>query len=107
MIAQAILSSQPVVIREVPVPPTAQLVVAAATAQAVIATIQAGIATTKASESAVSATSIRVNSETFAAIPELTTSCFVFVAADETNDNLPTVYFFDGSDLQWLPSVGV
>jgi len=38
MIAQAILSSQPTIIREVPVPPTSQLVVAAATAQAVIAT---------------------------------------------------------------------
>jgi len=41
MIAQAILSSQPTIIREVPVPPTSQLVVAAATAQAVIATAQA------------------------------------------------------------------
>jgi len=85
-----------------------------ATAQAVIATTQAGIstaqaviATTKASEAAVSAASIRVDSATYAAIPALTTSCFVFVAADETNDNLPTVYFFDGSGLQWLPSVGV
>jgi len=107
MIAQAILSSQPTIIREVPVPPTSQLVVAAATAQAVIATAQAVIATTKAAEAAVSAASIRVDSATYAAIPALTTSCFVFVAADETNDNLPTVYFFDGSGLQWLPSVGV
>jgi len=41
MIAQAILSSQPTIIREVPVPPTSQLVVAAATAQAVIATEKA------------------------------------------------------------------
>jgi len=51
MIAQAILSSQPVVVREVPVPPTAQLVVAAATAQAVIATDKAVIATTQAATS--------------------------------------------------------
>ena len=51
--------------------------------------------------------SIRVDSATFAAIPTLTTACFVFVAADETNDDLKTVYFFDGSELQWLPSVGV
>lgn len=57
MIAQAILSSQPVVIREVPVPPTAQLVVVAATAQAVIATAQAVIATTKAAEASSSASS--------------------------------------------------
>lgn len=58
MIAQAILSSQPTVIREVPVPPTAQLVIAAATTQAVIATEQAVIATAKAAESAASAASI-------------------------------------------------
>jgi len=44
---------------------------------------------------------------TYAAIPTLTTSCFVFVAVDETNDNQPTVYFFDGTNLNWLPSVGV
>jgi len=55
MIAQAILSSQPTIIREVPVPPTSQLVVAAATAQAVIATEQAVIATTQATNSATSA----------------------------------------------------
>jgi len=92
-----------------------------ATEQAVISTEQASVATTKAeeaetsastattkaAEAAASAASIRVDSATYAAIPALTTSCFVFVAADETNDNLPTVYFFDGSGLQWLPSVGV
>lgn len=48
MIAQAILNSQPVVIREVPVPPTAQLVVAAAAASAATATTQAGISTDQA-----------------------------------------------------------
>lgn len=53
------------------------------------------------------AASIRVDAETFATIPTLATPCFVFVAADETNDDLPTVYFFDGSELQWVPSVGV
>lgn len=84
---------------------TAQAVIS--TAQAGIATAQAVIATTKASEAAASAASIRVDSATYAAIPTLTTPCFVFVATDETNDNLPTVYFFDGSDLQWLPSVEV
>ena len=78
-----------------------------ATEQAAIATAQAVIATTKANEAAASAASIRVDAATFATIPVLTTSCFVFVAADETNDNLPTVYFFDGSELQWVPSVGV
>ena len=71
------------------------------------ATTQAGIATTKASEASASAASIRVDSATYAAIPTLTVSCFVFVTSDETNGGLPTVYFFDGSDLQWLPSVGV
>lgn len=91
---------------------TAQAVIATSqastsTAQAVISTAQAVIATTKASEAANSAASIRADSATFAAIPTLTTPCFVFVETDETNDNLPTVYFFDGSDLQWLPSVGV
>jgi len=100
MIAQAILSSQPKVIREVPVPPTAQLVVAAATAQA-------AIATTQATNAAASAASIRVDAATFATIPTLTMPCFVFVALDETNDNFPTVYFYDGSGLQWLPSAGV
>ena len=78
-----------------------------ATAQAVISTDQAVIATTKAIESAASAASFRVNSATYAAIPTLTASCFVFVAVDETNDNQPTVYFFDGTNLNWLPSVGV
>ncbi len=57
MIAQAILSSQPTIIREVSVPPTAQLVVVAATAQAAIATTQAGIATAKATEAQTSASS--------------------------------------------------
>ena len=78
-----------------------------ATAQAVISTDQAVIATTKAIESAASAASFRVNSATYAAIPTLTASCFVFVSADETNGNQPTVYFFDGTNLNWLPSVGV
>lgn len=77
------------------------------TSQAVISTAQAVITTTKASEAAVSAASIRVNAATYAAIPTLTVSCFVFVTADETNDNQPTVYFFDGTNLNWLPSVGV
>ena len=43
------------IITQVPVPPTSQLVVAAATAQAVIATEQAVIATTQATNSATSA----------------------------------------------------
>lgn len=60
-----------------------------------------------ANSASLSAASIRVDAETFAAIPTLTTPCFVFVATDETNGNLPTVYFFDGSELQWVPSVGV
>lgn len=71
-----------------------------ATAQAVISTEQAGIATTKAN-------SIRIDSATYAEIPSLTNPCFVFVDADETNDNEATVYFFNGDSLQWLPSVGV
>lgn len=101
----------------------AQAVAASVTAteQAVISTGQAVIATEKAvltaadrvqtgldaAAAAASAASIRVDSATFAAIPTLTTACFVFVAADETNEGLKTVYFFDGSELQWLPSVGV
>lgn len=64
------------------------------------ATAQAVIATEKAA-------SIRVDAATFATIPTLTNPCFVFVAEDETNDNFPTVYFFDGANLQWLPSVEV
>lgn len=85
----------------------AQAVAAAATstAQAVISTAQAVIATTKASEAAVSAASIRVNAATYAAIPTLTTSCFVFVTADETNGGQPTIYFFDGTNLNWIPAV--
>jgi hypothetical protein len=50
---------------------------------------------------------IAAKAATFATIPPLTTPCFVFVAEDETNDGLPTVYFYDGSSLQWLPSVEV
>lgn len=50
---------------------------------------------------------IAAKAATFAAIPTLTTPCFVLVAEDETNDGLPTVYFYDGSGLQWLPSVEV
>jgi len=74
--------------------------VIAANDSAATATAQAAIATNKAE-------SIRVDAATFATIPTLTTSCFVFVAADETNGGLPTVYFYDGSGLQWLPSVEV
>lgn len=48
-----------------------------------------------------------LDAETLAAISASTNIRFVFVAADETNGNLPTVYFYDGSGLQWLPSVGV
>lgn len=84
---------------------TAQAVIS--TAQAGIATAQAVIATTKASETAVSAASIRVNAATYAAIPTLTTSCFVFVTADETNGGQPTIYFFDGTNLNWIPAIGV
>ena len=65
------------------------------------------IITASAATAVAAAASIRVDSATYAAIPTLTTSCFVFVATDETNANLPTVYFFDGSGLQWLPSIGV
>lgn len=52
-------------------------------------------------------TAIRVNAATYAAIPTLTTSCFVFVTADETNGGQPTIYFFDGTNLNWIPAVGV
>jgi len=53
------------------------------------------------------AVSIRVNAATYAAIPTLTTSCFVFVTADETNGGQPTIYFFDGTNLNWIPAIGV
>lgn len=71
------------------------------------AAADATTATNQAAAAAASAASFRVNSATYAAIPTLTASCFVFVAVDETNDNQPTVYFFDGTNLNWLPSVGV
>jgi len=64
------------------------------------ATAQAVIATTKAN-------SIRIDSATYAEIPSLTNPCFVFVATDETNDSEPTAYFFDGANLNWIPTVGV
>jgi len=121
MTVTALTSNQPRVISQVPVPPESQLVVQAATEQAEIATTQAGIATeqaeiattqagiatTKANEASESSASIRIDSATYAEIPSLTNPCFVFVDADETNDNEPTVYFFNGDSLQWLPSVGV
>ena len=44
---------------------------------------------------------------TFAAISDATNKRFVCVETDETNADEPTLYFFDGSELQWIPSVGV
>jgi len=82
MIAQAILSSQPVVIREVPVPPSSQLVVAAATAQAVIATDQAVISTTKASEAQTSASTATTQAATATAQAVIATAQAVSTAAD-------------------------
>lgn len=72
-----------------------------------IITESAQQAAASAAASAASAASIRVDVATFASIPELVNACLVFVDTDETNDNLPTVYFFDGVNLQWLPSVEV
>ena len=54
-----------------------------------------------------SANSIRIDSATYAEIPSLTNPCFVFVDADETNGGQPTIYFFDGTNLNWIPAVGV
>lgn len=48
-----------------------------------------------------------VVSATFAAIPAIVDKSLVFVTTDETNGDQPTLYFFDGSELQWVPSVGV
>lgn len=48
-----------------------------------------------------------VVSATFAAIPAIVDKSLVFVTTDETNGDQPTLYFFDGSELQWIPSVGV
>lgn len=48
-----------------------------------------------------------VNVATYAAALAVTTKSLIFVIADETNDNLPTMYFYDGTTLNWLPSVGV
>lgn len=72
-----------------------------------IITESAQQAAESAQQAAASAASIRVDAATFASIPELVNPCFVFVDADEANDNLPTVYFFDGTSLQWLPTVEV
>lgn len=44
---------------------------------------------------------------TYAAALTVTTRSMVYVVADETNDNLPTMYFYDGTTLNWLPSVGI
>lgn len=107
MITQAIIASQPITIREVPVPPTAQLVIQAANQARDAAQESANAAATSATNASNSAASIRIDSETFASIPPLVNPCFVFVDADETNNNLPTVYFFDGTSLQWLPTVEV
>jgi len=98
---------QAVALTALPVPDIITVSAAEAVAASATSTAQAVIATTKATEAANSAASIRKDSATYAAIPTLTTSCFVFVAVDETNDNQPTVYFFDGTNLNWLPSVGV
>ena len=72
-----------------------------------IITESAQQAAASAQEAAASAASIRVDAATFASIPELVNPCLVFVDADETNDNLPTVYFYDGTNLNWIPMVGV
>lgn len=42
---------------------------------------------------------------TFADIVMPTVKAFVQVEADETNAGQSTLYFFDGTALQWLPSV--
>lgn len=44
---------------------------------------------------------------TFASIPALTKPSFVYVQTDETNGAQSTVYFYNGTSLQWLPTVGV
>ena len=31
----------------------------------------------------------------------------ILVETDETNDNEPTLYFYDGTNLNWIPMVGV
>ncbi len=91
MIAQAILSSQPVVIREVPVPPTAQLVVAAATAQAVIATDKAVIATTQASNAASSASTATTQAATATEQAGIATDKAVLTAADRAQTGLDAI----------------
>jgi len=70
-----------------------------------VAQLGADAVTTVQDIAAVSAASIRVNAATYAAIPTLTTSCFVFVTADETNGDQPTIYFFNGTNLSWIPAV--
>lgn len=44
---------------------------------------------------------------TFAAISPSTAPRIVIVIADETNGGERTVYFYDGSTFNWLPTVGV
>ena len=48
-----------------------------------------------------------INAETFANIPEITGVALVNVASDETNGNLSTLYFYDGTNLNWIPRVQV
>ena len=48
-----------------------------------------------------------VTVSTYAAIAgaAISNPSIVIVAADETNDNLRTHYFYDGTTLFWLPAV--
>lgn len=44
-------------------------------------------------------------SSTFSEISASTAKRFVIVDTDETNDNLSTLYFHDGTNLNWIPMV--
>lgn len=45
-------------------------------------------------------------SATYASIPSQTIGTYkmILVLSDETNGNIPTLYFYDGTGLQWLPT---
>ena len=45
--------------------------------------------------------------DNFSSITAQTKKKIICVSSDETNNNEPTLYFFDGTNLNWIPTVRV
>lgn len=45
--------------------------------------------------------------DNFSSIAAQTKPKIICVSSDETNNNEPTLYFFDGTNLNWIPTVRV